>query len=67
MNTFTIDTDEYYPVCYKVNDAKTFKNLVYCFVLDNHHVVGLYYRLARLTVAFEIIAIAFGAVFIRYH
>ena len=28
VNAFTIDTDEYYPVCYKVNDAKTFKNLV---------------------------------------
>ena len=28
VNTFTIDTDEYYPVCYKVNDDKTFKNLV---------------------------------------
>ena len=27
-NTFTIDTDEYYPVCYKVNDAKNFENLV---------------------------------------
>ena len=26
MNTFTVDTDEYYPVCYKVNDVKTFKN-----------------------------------------
>ena len=32
VNTFTIDTDEYYLVCYKVNDIKTFKNLV-----------GLYY------------------------
>ena len=27
MNTFTIDTDEYYLMCYKVNDTKTFKNL----------------------------------------
>ena len=27
VNTFTADTDEYYPMCYKVNDAKTFKNL----------------------------------------
>ena len=27
VNTFTIDTDEYYPVPYKVNDAKKFKNL----------------------------------------
>ena len=32
VNTFTIDTDEYYLVCYKVNDTKTSKNLV-----------GLYY------------------------
>ena len=58
MNTFTIDTDEYYPVCYKVNDAKTFKNLVYYFVLANHH-VGLYYRLTRLIVVFKIIVIDF--------
>ena len=28
VNTFTIDTDEYYLMCYKVNDTKTFKNLV---------------------------------------
>ena len=27
VNTFTTDTDEYYPMCCKVNDAKTFKNL----------------------------------------
>ena len=33
VNTFTIDTGEYCPVmCYKVNDAKTFKNLVYYFI-----------------------------------
>ena len=41
VNTFTIDTGEYCPVmCYKVNDAKTFKNLVYYFILAcyNHHV-----------------------------
>ena len=54
VNTFTIDTDEYYPVCYKVNDAKNFKNLVASYLPDylmlaNHHV---YYRLARLTGAF---------------
>ena len=35
-------------VCYKVNDAKTFKNLA------NHHV---YYRLVYLTGVFKIIAI----------
>ena len=42
VNTFTIDTDEYYPVSYKVNDTKKFKNLVanqvYYFMLSNHHV-----------------------------
>ena len=31
VNTFTIDTDEYYPRCYKVNDAKTCKNLLASF------------------------------------
>ena len=56
VNTFTIGTDEYYPMCYKVHDAKTFKNLAYYFMLANHHV---YYRLARLTGAFKIIAIDF--------
>ena len=56
VNTFTIDIGEYYPACYKVNDAKTFKNLRYIFMLVNHHV---YYRLARLTGAFRIIAIDF--------
>ena len=28
VNTFTIDTEKYYPVCYKVNDTNTFKNIV---------------------------------------
>ena len=40
MNTFTIDADDYYPVCYKVNDVKTFKNLVpnyFDYMLANHH------------------------------
>ena len=36
VNTFTIDTDEYYPICYKVNNAKTFKTLVYYFTLCAH-------------------------------
>ena len=31
MNTFTIDTKEYFSRCYKVNDTKTFKNLVVSF------------------------------------
>ena len=56
VNTFTIDTGEYYPVCYKVNDANTFKNPVYCFTLANHH---LCYTLACLTGAFKIIATDF--------
>ena len=33
VNTFAIDTDEYYPMCYKVNDAKTFKIFAYYFAL----------------------------------
>ena len=36
VNTFTIDTDEYYSMCYKVNDAKAFKSLVYYFTLCAH-------------------------------
>ena len=47
-------TDQYHPVCYKVNDAKTFKNLVYYFVLAYRHV---YCRLARLIGSFKIILI----------
>ena len=60
MNTFTIDTDEYYPVCCKENDAKTFKNLVYYFMLADHHAC---YRLARLTRAFKLLI--FSAVYYR--
>ena len=56
VNIFTIDTEEYHPVCYKVNDAKTFKTPVYYFMIANHHV---YYKLARLTGTFKIIAIDF--------
>ena len=40
----------YCPVCYKVNDAKTFKNPVYCFKLANQHV---YYRLVCLIGTFN--------------
>ena len=38
VNTFTIDNDEYYLMCYKVNDTKTFKNLagLYYFMLCAH-------------------------------
>ena len=31
VNTSTVDTEEYYPRCYKVNDAKIFENLVVSF------------------------------------
>ena len=54
MNTFTIDTDENNPVCYKENDAKTFANLAYYFMLTNHYV---YCRLARLTGVFYFILV----------
>ena len=40
VNTITINIDEYYPRCYKVNDAKTFKNfiasIILRFVLTNY-------------------------------
>ena len=36
VNTFTIDTEEYYPMCYRVNMIKTFKNLVYYFTVCAH-------------------------------
>ena len=49
---FTIDTAEYYPRCYKVNDVKTSKNLVYHFKLCSHKSSYVYCRLARLTRAF---------------
>ena len=56
VNTFTIDTDEYYLMCYKVNDTKTFKNLAgLYFMLCAHK--SSHIRLARLTGAFKIILI----------
>ena len=59
VNNFTIDTDEYYQMCYNVNDAKTFKNLLYCiyFYGCSQIIIYVYCRLARLTGAFEIILI----------
>ena len=38
VNTFTTDTDDYYLMCHKVNDTKTFKCLVglYYFILCAH-------------------------------
>ena len=53
VNTFTIDTDGYYPVSYKVNYAKTFKNLVYLPLLMT--ICILQTGQARLTGAFKII------------
>ena len=52
VNTFPFDTDEYYLVCYKVSDSKTFLETLYLYYLmfANHHV---YYRLARLTWTFK--------------
>ena len=52
MNTFPFDTDEYYLVCCKVSDSKTFLETLYLYYLmfANHHV---YYRLARLTWTFK--------------
>ena len=41
VNTFTIDTDEYYPMCYRVNrmsrPLKTLYIIILRFVLTNHH------------------------------
>ena len=42
VNTFTIETDEYYPRCYKVNYGKTFKNLVYYVMLCAHKASYVY-------------------------
>ena len=50
VNTFTIDTEEYYPRCYKVNDAKTFKILITIilrFVLTNHMYNGLFQKKSK--------------------
>ena len=61
VNTFTIDTDEYYPMCYKVNMMpKPLKilHIILRFVLTkNHHICIAYCRLARLTGDFKIILI----------
>ena len=56
MNTFAIENDEYYQACYKVNDAKTFKNLdiILNLLIILKHV---YYRLAHLNGAFKLILI----------
>ena len=55
VNTFTIDTDEYYLMCYKVNDTKTFKNLV-----------GLtrnYFRLLQgITLGFDLLCLRYKSI-----
>ena len=47
---FTIDTDEYYQMYYKVNDTKTFENLVGLFMLYAHKsiITYVYCRLGSL-------------------
>ena len=63
VNTFTIETDEYYPMCYRVNmmsrPLKTLYIIILRFVLItyHHHICIEYCRLARLTRAFKIILI----------
>ena len=50
VNTFTIDTAEYYPRCYNVNDAKAFKILITIilrFVLTNHMYNGLFQKKSK--------------------
>ena len=41
VNTFTIDTEEYYPMCYRVNKMsrplKTLYIIILRFVLTNYH------------------------------
>ena len=53
VNIFTINTDEYSSRCYKVNDAKTFKKLLYYFMLCAHKSYDAFWRLARLTGVFK--------------
>ena len=59
VEPFTADTEEYYPTCHKIGDAKTFKNFVcgtfVCstihFVLTNY--MFIYCRLTHLTGVFK--------------
>ena len=61
VNTFTVDTVEYYSMCYRVNMmSRPLKTLyiILRFVLTNHHYICIvYYGLVRLTGAFKIILI----------
>ena len=55
VNTFTLDTDKYYPRCCRVNETKTFKNLVASFyTLCSQIICTAYCRLIDLTSAFNI-------------
>ena len=42
VNTFTVDMEEYYPRCYKVNFAKTIKNLVVSFYALCSQIICMY-------------------------
>ena len=57
LKIFTIDTEEYYLRCHKVNDAKAFKNLVCSLYIvlrfELTNLVYVYYRLAHLTGVFK--------------
>ena len=57
MNTFTIDADEYYPVRYKVNDAKTFKNLVAGYIISYLLIIMCILQTGSFNLAFKIILI----------
>ena len=54
LNTFTVDAEEYYPSCYKVNDAKTCKDFVVSFHAFCSQIICIvYYRLVDLTGVFK--------------
>ena len=57
MNTFTIDADEYYAVRYKVNDAKTFKNLVAGYIILYLLIIMCILQTGSFNLAFKIILI----------
>ena len=57
VNTFTIDTDEYYPVRYKVNDVKTFKNLVASYIISFLLIIMCILQTGSFNWAFKIILI----------
>ena len=59
VNTFPIDTDEYYPMCYRVNVMpRPLKPCILFYALRSQIIICIVYcRLARLTGAFKIIMI----------